>query len=177
MEMDTGIKIRTYRKSIKMTLQELAKRTGISIATLQRIETGKVSPSVVTLVQIARQLQRPILSFFEDGMDKVVHTKAKDLTVVKNNKLRMKIISPLGVITKDISAVVGETRKGKFVDPHTNKGWEFTHIVEGSCLFYHGDSVVTLKEGDSLWYDATVEHYVNALSPLKFIGIFLPDKK
>jgi transcriptional regulator with XRE-family HTH domain len=176
MEMDTGIKIRNYRKSIKMTLQELAKGTGISIATLQRIETGKVSPSVVTLSQIAHHLRKPILSFFEDGINKLVHTKGKDLTVVKNRKLRMKIISPMRVINKDVSVIIGESSKGKFVDSHTNPGWEFAHILEGSCLFFHGDSVVTLNEGDSIWFDGGVEHYVKALSSLKWIGIYIPEK-
>jgi transcriptional regulator with XRE-family HTH domain len=176
MEMDTGIRIRNYRKSIKMTLQELAKRTGISTATLQRIETGKVSPSVVTLSQIAYHLRKPILSFFEDGINKLVHTKGKDLTVVRNRKLRMKIISPMRVINKDISVMIGESSKGKFVDSHKNEGWEFAHILGGSCLFFHGDSVVTLNEGDSIWFDGGVEHYVKALCPLKWIGIYIPEK-
>lgn len=174
--METGIKIREYRKSIQMTLQELAKRTGISLSTLQRIETGKVSPSVVTLSQIAYHLKIPIISFFDNGFNKLIHTKKKDLTVIKHGKLHMKIISPMGMINENISMIIGESSKGKFVDPHKNQGWEYAHILEGSCLFFHGDSVITLNEGDSLWFDGGVEHYVKALFPLKWIGIYIPKK-
>jgi transcriptional regulator with XRE-family HTH domain len=175
--IDTGIQIRNYRKSIKMTLQELAKRTGISLTTLQRIETGKVSPSVVTLSEIAFHLKKPIVSFFQDDTNKVMHTKAEDLTVIKSRKLRMKIISPLGMINEDISVNVGEARRGKFVDAHKNEGWEFAHILKGSCLIFHGDSVISLNEGDSVWFDGGVEHYAKALSSLKWIGIYIAKKR
>ena len=174
--IDTGIQIRNYRKSVKMTLEELAKKTGISLPTLQRIETGKVSPSVVTLSQIAFHLKKPIVSFFKNGINKIVHAKAEDLTVIQSKKLRMKIISPLGMINEDISVNIGEARKGKFVDAHKNQGWEFVHILKGACLFSHGDSVVSLNEGDTIWFDGGVKHHAKALSSLKWIGIYIPKK-
>jgi transcriptional regulator with XRE-family HTH domain len=178
VDISTGIKIRNHRKSIKMTLQELAEKTGISIATLQRIETGMVSPSVVTLSQIAYHLKKPIVSFFEEKeSEKLIHTKSHDLTVIKSKRLRMKIISSIGVINESISVIVGEARKGQFVDPHTNEGWEFAHITKGSCVFSHDGSEITLNEGDSLWFDGGVEHYVKALSSLKWIGIYIPKKR
>ena len=173
----TGIKIRNYRKSIKMTLTELAEKTGISAATLQRIETGKVSPSIVTLSHIAYHLKKPIVSFFEeDRSNKLLHTKSNDLTTIKSKQLLMKIISPMGIITENVSVIIGEAKKGKMVDSHMNEGWEFAHILNGSCDFFHGDSVTTLKEGDSLWFDGGIQHHVIALSPLKWIGIYIPKK-
>ena len=70
--VETGIRIRNYRKSVKMTLKELAKRTDISVTTLQRIETGKVSPSVVALSQIAYHLKKPIISFSKTQTSKAL---------------------------------------------------------------------------------------------------------
>ncbi len=161
-----------------MTLKDLAKRTGISITTLQRFETGKISPSVVTLSHIACHLKKPITSFFDEReFKKLIHIKAQDLTVIRSKKLLMKIISAAGTINEDISVIIGEAKKGQFVDPHINEGWEFAHILKGSCLFHHGNSVFTFKEGDSAWYDGGVEHYVKALSPLRFIGVYIPKKK
>ncbi|WP_395674724.1 helix-turn-helix transcriptional regulator [Inquilinus sp.] len=44
--------LRLYRRSTGLSLQTLASRIGISTASLSRIETGKQTPSVPTLLKI-----------------------------------------------------------------------------------------------------------------------------
>jgi transcriptional regulator with XRE-family HTH domain len=44
--------LRAYRKAIGVTLEDMAGRIGISIASLSRIETGKQRPSLLTLLRI-----------------------------------------------------------------------------------------------------------------------------
>ena len=63
---EIGTKIRTERKKGGLTLEQLARKVGISAITLQRIETGKSSPSVIVLYQIANAVNRPMFSFFEE---------------------------------------------------------------------------------------------------------------
>jgi len=59
-----GRKIRAERRSTGLTLEQLAKKAGISLITLERIETGKNRPSVVLLSEIAQHLGKSIHSSF-----------------------------------------------------------------------------------------------------------------
>jgi len=90
---EIGTKIRIERKKNGLTLEQLAKRVGISPITLQRIETGKSSPSVVLLSEIAQTLNKPIASFFE--IDKsLVHITRQNQRNISNRMLKIKIVWP-----------------------------------------------------------------------------------
>ncbi len=54
--MKIVIHIRRYRELRGMTLQELARKTGISKSAIAAIETGVHSPSILTLCKLARGL-------------------------------------------------------------------------------------------------------------------------
>lgn len=45
--------------------------------------------------------------------------------------------------------------KGK---PTTTDGYEFKHILSGTCEYQINDDVIRLEEGDSLYFDASVPH-------------------
>jgi transcriptional regulator with XRE-family HTH domain len=51
-----GEKLRTLRKEMGWTLQELAGRSGVSLSTLSKIENAQVAPTFDTLVKAARGL-------------------------------------------------------------------------------------------------------------------------
>ena len=46
-------------------MQQLADMVGVNYTTIYRVETGKVSPSVVLLSEIAHRLGRSIVSLLE----------------------------------------------------------------------------------------------------------------
>ena len=61
-----GARIREARKRARLDLRTLAGRLSISIATLSAIETGRSGVSALRLAQLARVLDVPIGSFFEE---------------------------------------------------------------------------------------------------------------
>ena len=62
---DIGFRIRDLRKKKGLSMNQVADKVGVSYITIHRIETGKVSPSVVLLSEIADCLGEPITVFFE----------------------------------------------------------------------------------------------------------------
>ncbi len=62
-----GEKIREGRKSLGLTLAQLAERTGLSVGFLSQIELGKNSASVDTLYRIAMALSVQPGDFFKDA--------------------------------------------------------------------------------------------------------------
>ena len=64
-------------------MNQVADKVGVSYITIHRIETGKVSPSVVLLSEIASCLGEPITSFFEQGQGKCILIKAEGQTEIE----------------------------------------------------------------------------------------------
>ena len=52
----TGIIIFTLRRNLKLSQKELATRCGVTQQFIQRIEKGKVNPSLKTIIRIAAAL-------------------------------------------------------------------------------------------------------------------------
>ena len=121
-----GTKIRIERKKSGLTLLQLAARVGVSLLTIQRIETGKSSPSVVLLSEIARSLNKSILSFLEDDVDKpFLQIKRKDQREIGTSALKVRLIGPRKMIRENIAVSYGVLRQGRKVDPHSHRGVEW----------------------------------------------------
>lgn len=177
VEKNIGTKIRVERKKSGLTLEEFAKKLGISAITLQRIETGKSSPSVVLLSEIANAFNKPIFSFFTQETKPFVRIERKNQRSISSPMLKIKLIGPRKMIADNIVVTYGELKKGKKIDPHTNRGIEFNYNIEGkSELILDGQSYF-LEAGDSSVFNARLEHSVTAHETLKFFGIYVEDKE
>ena len=174
---EIGTRIRIERKKSGLTLNQLAKQVGISAITLQRIETGKSSPSVVLLSEIAQHLKKSIHSFFDERENPFVCIKRKNQRSISTPMLKIKLIGPRNMISDNIVVTYGELKKGKVIDSHTNRGIEYNYNIEGkSELKLNGQSYF-LEAGDSSVFNARLEHSVTAHEKLKFFGIFVEDKE
>lgn len=62
-----GERIKAARFLVKLTLKELAKKTGIGYATLSRIEGGKKVINIEELTKICKFTNKPITYFLQEG--------------------------------------------------------------------------------------------------------------
>ena len=76
-----GERIRVLRDRQKMTLEELAKRTGFTPANLSKVENGRINTPVETLAKIADALGVPLAQVFIDDQGKPVCDGANVLVV------------------------------------------------------------------------------------------------
>ena len=152
--MEIGEKIRYERNLLKMTLEELAKKVGISKMTLHRIETGKTSPSIATLGDISQVLQKPISSFIdeENGFVRIIRKKWQ-FTLVSNN-LRSRILSPRGSINV----------------PNGNLAINYVEAKGGTELKVHKNKYIS-NPGDVFFYDGRRPHAVKYYGKNKFVLI------
>lgn len=170
-----GIKIRAERKKRGLTLEDLAREVGVSAITIHRIETGKTSPSVATLSEIAQCLNKSVFSFLSENEKFFKMMNRKKQWVSTNDGLRIRLIAPQRMITDKISVTYGELKKGKRIALHSNPGIEFAYIISGKCELRLGGENIVLKEGDSISYNATTEHEVVGLEDHKFFAIYVRD--
>lgn len=169
--MKVGNKIRHARKKLGINMKDFAKRVSISYLTLYRVETDRVSPSVALLSDIAHHLGEPIVNFFNEpsGLTLVKKGTAPDIST---DQMSLQLLLPKGIIDESISVAHGSTIPGEVISVHSHKGFELTYILKGKATFYYDGADYETKEGDLIYFDASIPHSVVSLEPHEFLSIY-----
>jgi transcriptional regulator with XRE-family HTH domain len=170
--IEVGNKVREIRKRVGLTMKKLADAVGVSLLTIQRIETGKLSPSVVLLSEIAYQLRYPMTAFIA-GEQHVIVLKNSEKNIIESNRLNLKVMAHRGEVRDDISVTIGQGDTGEIIGKHKNKGYELTYIIKGKSILRYGDREYLTEAGDIICHDGEDWHSVTALEPLEFLNIYL----
>ncbi len=169
--IDLGQRIRKERQAKGWSLKKLSGLIGVSIMTLQRIETGKVSPSVDLLVEIAYQLGLPVTEFVSDKERTLVHYKAKDLPKEKKKDYIRSCIFPEGLVAESLSVWLAELKPGGVIDWKSTKRFEGSHILEGQTEVEFDDRKVRQQAGETIYFDARFRQRVKTNTGAKAIVV------
>jgi transcriptional regulator with XRE-family HTH domain len=170
-----GRRIRELRKDRGLTMQQLSKMVGVNYTTIYRVETGKVSPSVVLLSEIAHRLGHSVVTLLQDERSQLTVIKTENQPVVDSDKMSLRLLVPQGLINDKISISLGKAEVGEFVSRHTTDGFELAYIIRGKCVFRYGGEDHELDEGDLVFFDGRTWHSVSAVEPLEFLAIYFRD--
>ena len=174
---------RRIREDLGLTLANVAEQARISPGMLSRLETGRVSPSLETIVALAEVLGvRPALLLQEVGDDEgdaqhVPH--GQGLEVVRRGTKRghtyhllaaqrgpRKVFEPFLVTLTD---------KSEIFPGFQHAGTEFIYILSGEIRYRHGKESFLLKEGDSLTFRGDVAHGPERLVkvPIRMLSVII----
>lgn len=105
-----GTRIKSRRKELKFTLQEVADKVGVASSTIQRYESGRISQyKLPVLESIAKAINvNPTWLVKEDAP---MNTDISDDVFVKENKM----------ITKELEPIHCTLKLSDFVTPQTQK--------------------------------------------------------
>lgn len=173
--ISVGRRVREIRKTVGMSMKELAEKTGVSFLTIQRVETEKVSPSVALLSDIAYHLNYPLASFVAENKP-VIHIKGIEQPVIESRNFMLKVLAHKGVLEQNISVSLGKAERGEFISRHKNEGQELTYIIKGRYIFRYGKEQFELNEGDLLYHDGKEPHSVTALESCEFLNILFTEE-
>lgn len=165
-ESELGQRIKKFRIRKRITLEELAKKAGITRGYLSKIERSKKAPPVSTLINIAEALNLTLTEIFgeEEGNDTSIRLiKKKD----------RKIIAHDGTIFGYAYQSLAHSFHNRHMDPYIlilplrpkqnvifqHKGEELLFVLEGVMKFFHGEKEFIVEEGDCLYFDASIPHY------------------
>jgi len=167
IEMDLGSRLRNLRRRQKMTLEKLAKRTGLTSSFLSQVERNVAFPSVKSLREIASGLNTKVSCFFEEER----HEEHRDFMFIKkdkgknivNDKLKsycQVLASGLLDIRMEPSLLIlkvgGETEK----QPHSDDGEEFGFVLQGKVQLLRGLEKFIMEKGDSIYFKGVKSHKV-----------------
>lgn len=175
-EVSTEIarRIAQFRKSSKLTLKELGKLTSLSEAYLSRVENAEAAVTITGLVNIAGALQVPVSSFFDNTTSEppfIINRagsapkyqfrgKKGNLVQMLATKKTRKLMEPLLVeVSPNPIPLQG------------HEGEEFNYIISGSCLFRYNNEEQELNEGDSVYFDASKPHSLQAKGSKKCLAL------
>lgn len=152
--INLGQRIRKERQGKGWSLKKLSGLIGVSIMTLQRIETGKVSPSVDLLVEISYQLGLPVTEFVSDKERTLVHLKKDDLLKTMEDARVSSCIFPEGLVSEGLSVWLDSLEPGGMIENSSGKRFEGCHVLDGQTEIEFDDRKVRLQKGETIFYDA-----------------------
>ena len=160
--MQLGSKIRDLRLRRRLTVQQLARASGLSKGFISQIENDHATPSLAALDVLARALQisAACLVVEEEPALCVVRAGERARVHVGGNTSRVEVLSAqpkrnLELLLAELPP--GLTAGGK---RHYHHGEECLLCLEGRLKLVCGSHEVVLEAGDSCHYDGRVPHAV-----------------
>jgi transcriptional regulator with XRE-family HTH domain len=171
-----GASIRAARKRRRLTLQELADRTGVSVSMLSMLERGVASPSIGTLVSVSSALGLHMAQLFQDPAahpPSPVRRLAEQVTVQAAEGVSRRLVHT--DLDHDLEMVVNEYEPGtsSAAAPVHHEGMEFGLIISGTLTVRLGDTEYVLAPGDGISYDSTTPHVLSNHGPAKARAVWI----
>lgn len=167
-ELHVARRIAALRTESNLTLRELAGRTRLSDAYLNRVERQKTPINIANLEKVAGAFGVSLATFFEadEARQPLVVTRAGT-----GRKVRFRGRGGFRV------ELLAAAKKGKLMEPllvdlasaqrqvplQSHPGQEFNYVVEGRCVFLFGKERLELEPGDAVYFDASVPHVCRAI--------------
>ena len=178
-----GANIRAWREQMDLTATALAKQSGLTKSTISKIEMGRTSSPISTLIRIAQVLDVPVAEFFvEPKTDPpyVLTRKGEGAIITRDGSgigysyealapdMRHKLVEPFVLTMKP------DDPEGVF----QHDGQEFIYMLSGRIVITIAGDKVALRPGDSFYFDSSLRHTmrVDGKRPARFVDIYIQQR-
>lgn len=172
-----SMNLKRIREEKKLSLDKVAKMTGVSKSMLGQIERGDSNPTITTVWKIANGLKvsfTTLLSQLQSDTDIVTKEDVKPL-IEDKGKYRVYPFFPYEDGRRfEIYKV--EIEKGGYLsaEPHGQRTYEFITVFDGEITIRVDDDEYTVKEGDSIRFRADKPHaYHNSGNKLTRVSLVI----
>lgn len=167
-EFNVGSKLKKLRMAKKVTLQFVAEEVGCSPALISQIEHNNVSPPIPTLAKLANFYGVRISSLFAENEEDVPFEVIRS----SERKTISKIVSRVGSAyaylhesfafkkqsRKMEAYIISFSDKMHASNTYGHEGESFLYVIQGSVILALKNGRIVLEEGDSAYFDASLEH-------------------
>ncbi len=177
IEAAIGSKIKSLRESRGILVEEIVERSGLDAAFYSLLEENKVVPALGDLIKIARVLGVRLGTLLDDYHDDgPVVSRAEESNT--NMVLRSKKSDESTYVYHSLSARKGNRHMETYsvvLKPATagekslsgHEGEEFMYVIDGEVEVIYGKEKYLLKQGDTIYFDSIVPHFVGSASEEK----------
>jgi transcriptional regulator with XRE-family HTH domain len=159
-----GNRIKLLRTERRLTLTEVAKKTGIDQATLSRMENGKMTGTLDSHMKIAEALGIRLPELYEQVVEKLENAKDKiarqKIETFSHSGGAVAELLTTAVLQKKIMPVLLKLKSKARTEteeysPITER---FVYVLKGSAEATIGQEKSILNEGSSLYFNASKPH-------------------
>lgn len=176
-----GEKISTLRTLKKVSIEDLAVKTGLSVRQLNLIESGVSIPSLGVLIKITRALGIRIGTLLDD-------TVKEGPAVVRSGEHQFTLSFSTNEDREHLNFMsLAPNKAGRHMEPFiidifhdgndepvksSHEGEEFIYVLDGKVTVHYGNDVFELEKGDSIYIDSIVKHLVTtSTEKARILGI------
>lgn len=173
--MTLGQHIRGVRLRQGRTLADIGAAAGVTKSLMSKIETGKTSPPVATLMRIAAALGMSVAALIEEGRARgTVHAPGGAVKLTPTEKGYAFAALAAQRVGKLMEPYLFEARRGQVKpSPLRHPGEEWVYVLTGRMRYRVGATVYLLGPGDSLYFDASDDHdFEPVTATVRFLGVF-----
>lgn len=173
---NVGERVRQLRQDHKVSARRLAELAGFSPSYLSRLETGRVNPTVSTLIRIMDALGEPVTRLFEERPHRGPLVRRDERLVQRTRGVVDTLLTP----SRNGRLEVLET----VIQPGAGSGDEYNHwgdeecvvVIEGALRMWIDGEVYDLDEGDAVTFACRSMHRWKNVSdsPAQVIWIITP---
>lgn len=162
--MNLGIRIRELRRDSGLTLEQLSNKSGIALASLSRIENGKMTGTIQSHMKICKALGISLPRLYS-GLEEerkeidVQKEKLRADVFIHKQKTSSELLTS-NVLSKKMMPVIIKIQPNGFTDKEENKiNTEiFIYILDGDIDAEIGGETHKLAKGDTLYFNASYPH-------------------
>jgi len=161
-------RLKAARQAQGLSLEAVAKLSGVSRSMVSQIERGESSPTIATLWNLTRALQVDFAGLLDGAATtaQIEVLRATDVPTINNlgSGCRIRILSPPeDAGHHEVYELVLEAGGALHSQPHARGAREHLTVVEGTVEVTSGESVERLGAGDTARYAADVAHAIAAV--------------
>ncbi len=177
--MSLANKLATLRAHQRLTLEQLAERSGLPAALLQEIEAGTTTPALGQLASITRALGSRVGTLLDDAqVEGAVVTRADEQppslraagsTLADGMNFRS---LARGKPARAMDPLLVDLLPEAEPRDSSHEGEEFLHVLTGRVELSLGSERYLLQPGDSIYFDSITRHRLQAIdAPARLIAV------
>lgn len=175
-----GKRLHDERRHANLTLQDVARLSGLSVGMISKVENGQTSPSLRTLGRLASALDIPVTTFFrglEEEQEASFVKKGKGIELLRRGSgdgQRYELLAASKGPRRQIKPfLVSLTEEHGSFPLFQHDGVEFMFMLEGRLAYRFGRHVYEMEPGDSLLIEGSVPHAPERLDalPITYLSV------
>jgi transcriptional regulator with XRE-family HTH domain len=152
-----GPKVRQLRQQLGLSLQQMARVSGISAASIHKIERGEMVPTITTLLKLATAFGRPLNYFVDEDAESLTSasyvpsgTGTPERGPHPDLGASLIVSGPLGRFRLSGWTIEVSPGSAGSADVGQRSGEDLVHVLEGHLEVTSGTRDYTLRKGDTL---------------------------
>jgi transcriptional regulator with XRE-family HTH domain len=170
-----GPRLRALRTARQNTLTAVSERTGISVSTLSRLESGHRRPTLELLLPLAREYGVPLDELV--GAPATGDPRIHPRPFTRHGRTYIPLTRHLGGLHAYKMVIPGAPPGRRTPDLRTHDGYEWIYVLSGRLWLGLGTRELVLGPGEAAEFDTRLPHAFAAAGEqtVEFLSLFGPQ--